>query len=78
MDTAALPPTGDLDHDGGWHDGGGFGYSGWSYYWTTAILVLTELVVLLVALGAALSATLVGAVVAVVLGVRSCGWDGSW
>jgi hypothetical protein len=46
-----------------------FGYSGWSYYWTTAILVLTELVVLLVALGAALSATLVGAVVAVVLGV---------
>src|SRR5512133_3917993 len=46
-----------------------FGYSGWSYYWLTAIVVLTELVVLVVALGAALAATLVGVVVAVVLGV---------
>jgi hypothetical protein len=46
-----------------------FGYSGWPYYWTTAILVMTGLVVLLLALGAALSATLVGVVAAVVLGV---------
>jgi amino acid transporter len=46
-----------------------FGYSGWPYYWLTAIVVMTALVVLVVALGTALSATLVGVVVAVVLGV---------
>lgn len=46
-----------------------FGYSGWSYYWTTSILLMTELFLLAVAAGAALSATLVGAVVALVAGV---------
>jgi hypothetical protein len=46
-----------------------FGYSGWSYYWTTSILIMTELFWLAVAAGAALSATLVGVVVAVVVGV---------
>lgn len=46
-----------------------FGYSGWSYYWMTTILVVTELVWLAVAAGAALSGTLVGVVVAVVDGV---------
>jgi hypothetical protein len=30
-----------------------FGYSGWSYYWITTILVMTELVWLAVAAGAA-------------------------
>ena len=46
-----------------------FRYSSWSYYWLTAILVMNELVLLVVALGAALSATLVGVVAAVVLGL---------
>lgn len=46
-----------------------FGYSGWSYYWMTTVLVMTELVWLAVAAGAALSGTLVGLGVAVVVSV---------
>jgi hypothetical protein len=46
-----------------------FTYSAWSYYWVTAVLVMTELVALAVTVAAALSATVVGVVVAVVVGV---------
>jgi len=42
-----------------------FGYSGWLCYLVTALLVMTELVVAAVGLGAALSATVAGAVTAV-------------
>lgn len=53
-----------------------FGYSGWSYYWITTILVMTELVWLAVAAGAALSGTLVGLGVAAVAGILAVwmGW----
>jgi hypothetical protein len=50
--------------DGAW--GVTFTYSAWSYYWVTALLVMSELVVLAVTMGAALSATAWGAVTAVV------------
>jgi hypothetical protein len=46
-----------------------FSYSAWSYYWLTAVLVMTELVALALTVGADLSATVVGVVTAVVLGV---------
>jgi hypothetical protein len=46
-----------------------FSYSAWSYYWLTAVLVMTELVALALTVGAGLSATVVGVVTAVVLGV---------
>ncbi len=46
-----------------------FTYSAWSYYWLTALLVMSELVVLAVTAGAALSATAVGVLMAVVIGV---------
>lgn len=53
-----------------------FTYSAWSYYWVTALLVITELVVLAVTAGAALTATAVGVVMAVVSGVVAMvvGW----
>jgi hypothetical protein len=53
-----------------------FRYSAWSYYWLTAVLVMTELVTLAVTVGAALSATVAGVVMAVVIGVLAMvvGW----
>ena len=53
-----------------------FSYSAWSYYWLTAVLVMTELLAVAVTVGAALSATVVGVVMAVVIGVLAMvvGW----
>lgn len=54
-----------------------FTYSAWSYYWVTALLVMTELVVLALAVGIALSSTVVGVVLAAILGVLAMvvGWS---
>jgi hypothetical protein len=46
-----------------------FGYSAWSYYWLTAVLVMTELAALALTVALAMSATVVGVVTAVVIGV---------
>jgi hypothetical protein len=46
-----------------------FTYSAWTYYWLTAVLVMTELGALALTVALALSATVVGVVVAVVIGV---------
>jgi hypothetical protein len=53
-----------------------FGYSAWAYYWLTAVLILTELGLLVVIVVAAATATIVGAVVAAVVGVTglAIGW----
>ena len=53
-----------------------FNYSAWSYYWITAVLVMTELVALAATVGAGLSATVVGVGTAVVTGslVVVVGW----
>ena len=53
-----------------------FTYSAWSYYLVTALLVISELVLMAVGLGAALSATVVGVVAAIVIGavVLVAGW----
>jgi hypothetical protein len=53
-----------------------FLYSAWSYYWATAVLVMTELGALAVTVGVALSATVVGVVTAIVVGVLAMvtGW----
>jgi hypothetical protein len=53
-----------------------FSYSGWPYYWLTAILVMTDLVAVAVTVAAALSATALGGVLAVVVGVLALwiGW----
>jgi hypothetical protein len=53
-----------------------FGYSAWSYYWLTAVLVMTELAVVALTAALAMSATVVGVVMAVVLGVMAMvvGW----
>jgi hypothetical protein len=53
-----------------------FTYSAWSYYLVTALLVMSELVLMAVGLGAALSATVVGVVAAIVIGavVLVAGW----
>src|SRR5262249_33176921 len=66
---------------GGLVTGGGtagvrFAHSAWAYYWVTAFLVLTELGALLVILVAAVSGTVVGWVLAVVLAaaVVAIGW----
>jgi hypothetical protein len=50
-----------------------FPYSAWPYYWLTAVLVMTELVALAVVVAAALSATVVGVVLAVVIGALAMG-----
>ncbi len=50
-----------------------FPYSAWSYYWATAVLVMTELGALGMTVGFALSATAVGVVAAVVIGVLAMG-----
>jgi hypothetical protein len=53
-----------------------FTYSAWPYYWVTALLVMTELVVLAVTVAAALSGTALGVAKAVVIGVVAMvvGW----
>jgi hypothetical protein len=53
-----------------------FSYSGWPYYWLTAILVMTELVAVVVTVAVALSATVLGGVLAVIVGVVALwiGW----
>jgi hypothetical protein len=53
-----------------------FGYSGWTYYWLTVLLLVTEVVAVAVAAGAALSGSVAGwgvAVVAAAAGVV-VGW----
>ncbi|HEX6677323.1 MAG TPA: hypothetical protein VF486_20135 [Actinomycetes bacterium] len=53
-----------------------FGYSAWSYYWLTAVLMMTELAALALTVALALSAAVAGVVTAVVLGVMATvvGW----
>jgi hypothetical protein len=53
-----------------------FTYSAWSYYLVAALLVMSELVLIAVGLGGALSATVVGVVVAIVIGAVALvvGW----
>jgi hypothetical protein len=45
-----------------------FTYSAWSYYWLTAVVVMSELVAVALTVALALSATVVGVVLAVVTG----------
>jgi hypothetical protein len=53
-----------------------FGYSAWSYYWLTAVLVMTELGALALTVALVLSATAAGVVMAVVIGALAMvvGW----
>ena len=53
-----------------------FAYSAWPYYWLTAVLVMTELVVAVMTAAFVASATVVGVVMAVVVGLIAMvvGW----